>query len=139
MYSIPRDQEQKLEAIEFPYTYSKGSVSVKIYKTPNGSYDSFTLMYYQDGARKRTVFATFEAALEEAKEVARLLGSKDVDVLELRSADKAAYQRAVNLLAEVGTPIEVAVAQFVEAKKFLGDTPLITAVEYYAKRREADV
>lgn len=148
---------RELEAPEFPYTHREYSVSVKIYRTPHkaprgeskapeevpqapvGDYDSFTLVYYQDGTRKRVVFKTFEAALAEAKAVARLLGSKDVDVLELRSADRAAYLRATELLKELNTPIEAAVAEYVQAKRLLGDVPLIQAIEYYLRRHPSQM
>jgi len=91
---------QEQVEITFPYTHSKPgySVSVKIYKTPRDGYDAFTLAYYQDGQRRRVLCNTFESAVEEADDVVKLLGSKDVDVLELRSADKAAYRRAREVL-----------------------------------------
>ena len=58
------------EEIEFPSTYSKGSVNVKIYRTPTKGCDSYTSSYWQDGQRKRPVFNSFENALKEAKAVA---------------------------------------------------------------------
>jgi hypothetical protein len=63
------------EEITFPYTHSKGSVSIKIYCTPTRGCDSYTLSYRQDGARKRPTFTTFDRALKEAKAVALKLGS----------------------------------------------------------------
>jgi hypothetical protein len=50
----------KPEEITFPFAVKKGSVSVKIYKTPSHGCDAFTLAYYQDGARKRPTFPTFD-------------------------------------------------------------------------------
>jgi len=124
------------ETIEFPYTYTrpKCSISFKIYKTPRQDYDAYTLAYYQDSQRKRVLFSTFEAALAEADEVAKLLGSKDVDVLELRSADRAAYKRARELLDPLGISIEVAAAEYAHARRLLGNTPLSTAVEFYLRK-----
>jgi integrase len=128
------EKGQESEEITFPYTYSRYSVSVKIYKTPRQDYEAYTLIYYQDGERKRRLFSTFEAALKEAEEVANLLGSKDVDVLELRSADRASYRRARELLDPLGVGLEVAAAQYAHSKKLLGDTPLSTAVEFYLRK-----
>jgi hypothetical protein len=129
------------EAIDFPYTYTKPkcSVSFKIYKTPRQEYDAFTLVYYQEGERKRKLCSTFEAALAEADEVAKLLGSKDVDVLELRSADRAAYRRARELLDPLGISIEVAAAMVAYCKKLLGDTPMSTAAEYYLRKHPSKI
>src|SRR3954468_6118936 len=93
-------KQQQNEEISFPFTYSKprSSFRAKIYRTPRNGYDAFTLMYYQGGERKRVLFGSLDAAMKEADDVAKLLGSKDVDVLELRSADRAAYRRARELL-----------------------------------------
>src|SRR5882672_7781846 len=117
--------------IVFPLTVSVGSVRVKIYSTPSHGSESFTLSYYQDGIRQRPTFADFDLAKKEAKIVASRLGSKDADVLALTSGDRAAYLRARELLGSVGVSIEAAVAQFVEAKKALGQVPLTRAVDYY--------
>lgn len=129
------------ETIEFPYTYTKPKCSVlfKIYKTPRQEYDAFTLVYYQDRERKRKLCSTFEAALAEADEVAKLLGSKDVDVLELRSADRAAYRRAREVLDPLGISIEVAAVQYAHMVKILGDTPPVTAAEYYARKHPSKI
>src|SRR5215471_861040 len=120
----PRKQEEQ-EEITFPYSYTKPghSVSVKIYKTPRDGYDAFTLAYYQDGTRKRLLCNTLESALKEAEDVVKLLGSKNVDLLELRSADKAVYRRARELLDPLGVSLEVAAADYAYIKRILGDTP----------------
>lgn len=124
------------EIIEFPYEYSrpKCSVTFKIYKTPRQDYDAYTLVYYQDGQRKRKLCSTFEGALAEADEVAKLLGSKDVDVLELRGADRAALRRALELLNPLGISIDVAAAEYAHIKRLLGDTPPTVAAEYYVRK-----
>ena len=90
---------KKNAEIIFPFKVSKGSVSVKIYRTPSRGCESFTLSYYQDGARKRPAFPNFGAAKAEADVVVRKLASCNIDVLQLTSADRAAYQRARHLLA----------------------------------------
>ena len=81
---------------------------MKIYHTPSHGCDSFTLAYWQDGARKRPTFGTFEKAKDEAEAVATRLGNSDADVLTLTSADRAAYLRARQLLDGAGVPIEAA-------------------------------
>ena len=57
-----------------------------------------------------------------------------MDVLTLKSADRAAYLRAQQFLDPLGVPIETAAAQFAEAKRALGDVPLSQAVEFYLLR-----
>ncbi len=112
---------------------------VKIYCTPSHGCESFTLAYWQDGVRKRPTFPTFDKAKAEADLVVNRLGSAQGDVLTLESADRSAYLRAKELLAEVSTPIEVAAAQFAAAKKALRNVPLLTAVEFYLKRHPVEV
>jgi integrase len=119
---------------KFPFSVKRGSVEVKIYRTPSHDCDRYTISYYQDGARKRPSFSTFEEAKSEAETVAGRLASTDADVLVLRSADRAAYQRARQLLDPHGVAIETAAVQFTEAKGKLGDVPLIQAVGFYLKR-----
>jgi hypothetical protein len=121
---------------QFPYVVEKGSVSVTIYHGVYRGYHSYTVSYYQDGVRKRPVFADFKRAKKEAIFVARRLGSQDADVLELRSADRAAYQRARQLLDPIGVGVEMAAAQFADAKTRLGAVPLSVAVDFYLHRHK---
>ena len=62
------------------------------------------------------------------------LSRTDADVLTLTSADRASYLRARQLADSVGVPLEAAMAQFVEAKRMLGEVPLVHAAEYFLKR-----
>src|SRR5207244_3468110 len=52
----------------------------------------------------------------------------------LKSADRVAYLRAIELLAPVGVPIEMAAAHFADAKQKLGNVPLSVAVDFYLRR-----
>ena len=85
-----------MKKITFPLLVKRGSVSVKIYRTPTNGCESFTLAYYQDGVRKRPTFPTIEAAKDEADVIVNRLGSAEADVLTLASADRAAYLRALS-------------------------------------------
>lgn len=123
-----------MKKITFPFVVKQGSVSVKIYRTPSNGCDSYTLAYYQDGVRKRPTFSTFQAAKDEADIIANRLGNSDSDILTLTSADRAAYLRVRQLLDPIGLGIETAAAQVADARKLLGDVPLIQAVEFYLKR-----
>lgn len=69
----------------------KGSVQVQVYRCPRKTgYTDCCMVYDQDGVRKRANFSDFERAMKEAESVADRLGSKDADVLVLKSADRAA-------------------------------------------------
>ncbi len=119
---------------EFPVVVKRGSVSIKIYRTPTHDCERFTISYYQDGVRQRPSFSTFDAAKAEAEAVASRLASTDAAVLKLTSADSSAYQRARQHLDPLGVAIEIAAAEFSDAKKKLGDVSLSQVVEFYLKR-----
>ncbi|MBP7431884.1 MAG: hypothetical protein KBC05_20810, partial [Candidatus Hydrogenedentes bacterium] len=105
----------------FPMAIRKGSVQVKIYRCPRKTgYTDYCVVYYQDGVRKRNNFSDFERAKKEAEFVAERLGSKDADVLVLKSADRGAYQLARRILDPLGVSVESAALQFAEAVKRLG-------------------
>ena len=123
-----------MKNITFPIVVKRGSVSVKIYRTPSNGCDSYTLSFYQDGVRKRPTFSTLQAAKDEANIVVNRLGNSDADILTLTSADRSAYLRARQLLDPFGLAIETAAAQVADARKLLGDVPLAHAVEFYLKR-----
>src|SRR3954454_19050840 len=96
-------KQEEQEEISFPYTYTKpkSSVTVKIYKTPRDGYDAFTVVYYKDGERKRIMTKSFEAAIKEADDATKFLGSASGDVLELSSADRATHLRCKELEAKI--------------------------------------
>lgn len=126
--------KRKPAEITYPFEVKKGSVSVKIYKTPSHGCGSFTLAYYQDGVRKRPTFPSFDAAKAEADLVVRKLASSDIDVLLLKSAERASYQRARDLLDPLKVSLEVAAGQYAHAKASLGEIPLSAAVEFYLRK-----
>ena len=98
-----------------------------------------SLSYYQNGVRQRPTFASLQAARDEADVIANRLGNTDADVLTLTSADRAAYLRARQLLDPFGIQIEEAASELVQAKRVLGEVPLLQAAEYYVKRHPAHI
>ncbi len=128
-----------MKTVQFPHKVKRGSVTVKIYRTPSHGCDSFTLSYYQDGVRKRPTFPDFENAKVEAELIATRLASKDSYSLTLSSADCAAYSRARQVLDPLGVAIETAAVQFADARQRLGDVPLSYAVEFYLKRHPTNI
>ncbi len=124
-----------MKQIQFPVTVKRGSVSVKIYRTPSHGCDSFTLSFCQDGVRKRPTYPSFQQAKDEADAVVNRLGNSDFDILTLTSADRAACLRARQLLDPFGLAIKTAAAQIADARKLLGDVPLTQAVSRVGNRR----
>jgi integrase len=119
---------------KFPIEIKRGSARVKIYFTPSKGCDSYTLSYWFNGQRKRQTFSDLSNAKQEAERMANRLTKGDLDVLTLSSADRASYLRARNLLDPLGVALEMAAADYEQARKALGEIPLSEAVEFYLKR-----
>ena len=118
---------------KYPLTVKRGNVRVKIYRGKTRGCWSYTVAYYAAGGRQRVVFAGLDQARQEAELVANKICQGELDVLELKSDDRLAYTRARQLLQPAGTPLEVAVMQFVEAAGILGGASLVEAAKYYAQ------
>ena len=67
------------------------------------------------------------------------LAATDADVLTLTSADRAAYQRARQVLDPIGVLIETSAVEYASARTRLGSVPLSTAVEFYLKRHPTEI
>ncbi|MBM3840279.1 MAG: hypothetical protein FJ398_20405 [Verrucomicrobia bacterium] len=121
-----------------PITIKRGFVTVKIYRTRSAlGYESFQMADYSSGRRKIRTFSDLLEAKKEAGLIADRMSHGDLDVLTLRSEDRAAYLRAVEALRGTGFPLEVAAVQFAEASKILGGDSIIEAARFYAKRHPA--
>ena len=112
----------------------RGSATVKIYLTPHGGKNYYTLSYWLAGKRKRQVFPTLQAAKDEAAVKAIAFTNGDLGAAKLTNADSAAYARAVALLEPVGAPLELAASEYANAVKRLGSVSLSQAVDYYLRR-----
>jgi hypothetical protein len=92
-----------------------GSAVVRVYLTPIGDRQFFTISYWADGKRKRQLFPSYEKAVEAAKQAGEQLAKGDLGSADLSATERVACRRAMNLLAPTGVPIEVAAGQFAEA------------------------
>jgi integrase len=122
----------------FPLTVKRGSVSVRIYYTPNRGRDCFTVSYCNP-TRKRKTFAELEPAKLEAERIATQLATGAVDLTKISSADWACYIRAKQLADSISVPLDSVAAILVEATKRLGSIPLATAIEYFLKKHPKDL
>jgi integrase len=112
----------------------RGSATVKIYLTPHGGKNYYTLSYWLEGIRKRQVFSSLQAAKDEAVVKAIAFTNGDLGAAKLTNAESAAYSRAVALLEPVGAPLEFAASEYASAVKRLGAVSLSQAVDSYLKR-----
>jgi integrase len=118
---------------KFPITVKRGNVRVKIYFTPSNGCDAYTLAYYFGGKRVRKTFADLSKAQLEAETVANRICAGELNVLTLTSEDRTAYVRAMEMLKPSGTPLEIAVMQFVETAKLLDGASMLEAAKFYLR------
>lgn len=117
----------------------RGNVTVKIYTDKNRAngtnYDQFVLAYYDGPKRVKKRFADLEEAKREAELAATRLANGEVEVLRLTSLDRVNYLQALDTLRPLGRQLNLAVAEFAEAMKFLPPGPsLREAVADFARR-----
>jgi integrase len=123
---------------EFPKEIKRGSLSVRIYETPAKGYPLYSLVYYQDGSRKREYNADYAILLKRADEVLDdLMSARPVEDGALSSGERSEYLRAKVIVSKLNKPLEIAVRHYAEAVKILGNDLVIEAAREYAKRHPA--
>jgi hypothetical protein len=103
--------QSALDAKKSKWLVGRGSATVKIYLTPHGRKNYYTVSYWLEGKRKRQVFTTLQAAKDEATVKAIAFTNGDLGAAKLTNAESAAFSRAVSLLEPVGAPLELAASE----------------------------
>jgi integrase len=112
----------------------RGNITVRTYRYQKNGATYFNVADYSSGKRVFLGFPDLKKAKCEAELIAARMATGDQDVLQLRSSDRAAYMRAVQLLAPSGVPLESAVAQFAEASRILGKASVVEAAKFFVQR-----
>jgi integrase len=118
-----------------------GSVTVKIYESKPRGRALFTVTYRDTNNRRvKKSFADLEKAKTEAYAAAAKIQSGQIDVLELKSEDRIAYQHAIAVLKPTGQPLDTAAEQYAEAFKQLnGSGSLLEAARYFRKHHTTEL
>lgn len=127
-----------------PLVIKQGNVSLKIYEGQNRvngtAYPQFTLVYYIGAQRIRKRFVDLAEAKKEAIIAAKNLARGDLQALKLTSADREVYMQAIKNLRPFSLPLNVAVAEYVAAKKLLSPgATLKEAIEFFNKRSPGNI
>ena len=85
-----------------------------------GRYRVFEVANYSYGRRHLRSFSDHSMAIEEAKRIARLVASGEIEAAGLGAKERASYGRDVELLRETGMPIDLAAEHYAEAFRILG-------------------
>ncbi len=119
----------------WPLLVKQGSVTVKVFNTPENGKDRYTVEWYEGGLRKRFTRVDLAEARHEAKTTAERLDAGRGAALHLTGKDRDAYVYAVAKLRSLSLPLNVAIDEFIEAKKV--GVPLLTAAKYYQLHNHA--
>ena len=135
-----RPTQGKTKKISFPVVVERGPTGVKgtatILRTPTTvdkkTYESFTVVYYHAGARRRLRFNKYAKAYSKAEAIATELSNGHKDALFLSGDERRIYEAAVEGLAKAGSPaLDSVVREYVAAKEKLGDTSLVEAASFF--------
>lgn len=118
-----------------PYATAKfGSAVVPIYRSTSEGRTRFTISYHRDGKRMRQAFSKLDVAKKEARIVAHRIQAGQQHVTDLKPHERDAYVTAAKLLKEFDMPLVAAVQEYIRARKVLGETSLVGAVEEFSRR-----
>ena len=112
-----------------------GSVAVKIYRSETRGRPLFTVAYRDTNNRRvKRSFADLNEARSEAHAAAAKIQNGQIDVLELNSRDRIAYQHALAVLKPTGQPVDSVAEQYAEAFKLLNGTgSIVEAARFFQK------
>ena len=124
---------------EKPIVVKFGNASVRVYRGRTRDYHYFQVPDFSNGKRKLLTFSTEEDARAKAEDIAKNLNSGQVEVLKLTTADVAAHRRAVELLKPTGVALELATAEYAEAKARLGNRSIAEAVTFFLRHNPSSL
>ena len=114
-------------------------VKIPIYLSPRRGEESYLIAYYAEGLRKRERISKIEDAKKRAKKLIDELATGSAHVTAFSLKQTAAIMDAVEILRPLNTTLTEAVRQFAEARKVLGETPLLEAAQFFVKHREEEL
>lgn len=124
---MPKAKSKSTE--EWPILVKQGSVTAKIFRTPENGKDRFTVEWYEGGQRKRLTRVDLEEAKTEAKFVAERLNAGQGEILALSGKDRDSFQHAKAKLRALDIPLADAIDEYVAAKAI--GVPLLAAAKHY--------
>jgi integrase len=122
----------------WPQYVKSGNTQVPIYhrerQIKGRQYHEFVVAYYTpEGSRKQEAFGDFEKAKKKAESVTGSLAKGDIKTLTLSGNEVLEYERAKQVLAPLDVHLDVAIADYAEAKKKLGTRSLSDAVHWFMR------
>jgi len=118
-----------------PISVKVGNVTLKIYKGTSHGYPLHTLVWYEAGKRQRRTFSELQEAKDEAQILGTRIESGNRTAAKMKNTDADAMGLALRDLQPLGIPLNVAVKEYVAARKILDGGSIVEAARFYAARR----
>ena len=96
----------------------------------------YTMAFNLDGRRQRRMFTDREEAKHEAKLAAEKIQRGLEANNDLSTRDREIFHAARKILTPLDTPMLAAVEEYARARKLLGDLPLLNAVQWFLRQNE---
>ena len=120
----------------FPITVTKGSASVKIYRTINRGVPTYTVSFVGASGRVLRQFRDLDEAKREAASRASALALGDLEALRLGGRERQLYVAASEALHPTGVSIDIAARTFAAAFDLLGGDSILEACRHFARHRD---
>ena len=128
-----------MKRIRFPILVKRGSSIVKIYRDRKPSATYYRVVYHLGGKRHRLNFNDLHKATSDAEAKASQLSRGDIDAMQLSGRDRLEFGRAKDAIREHGVPLDAVAIEYNEARKLLGQVPILDAVRFYARHHGAGI
>lgn len=138
---MPSPAKARPKASDFPIVVERGPTGLKgtakIYRAPvcvkGERYDSYLVTYYDQGQRRRQRFNEYLKAFSFAEEKATQLSGGELAAVSLKNEDQRIYGAAVDGLKPFGVSLELAVREYIAARKLLGPVNLLDAARFHQR------
>lgn len=122
---------------KWPQEIKNGNSLVRIYRYENKGHPEFKVSFYQGGKRKLETFADYADARKRAGAVNDSVANGELEAAALSRDERILFFRAVENLKKIDVPLDIAAAEYAEARGALGDVPLRDAVRFWVRNNAA--
>ena len=115
----------------YPRIVRSGSAKVSVRRYQNKGHTYYRIEWWIGGKRRTEQHKDEADALREAATKAAQIARGDVDSAQLRGTDRLIYGRAVEFVRPLGISLDLAAAEYAEARQVLGSVPVLEAAKFW--------
>lgn len=128
------------EPTEFPVRVTGEPTNITIYKETHDGQPRFMVSYYDAAcARHRRRCSNYQKADALASKLSKEIKKGGWDLLTLRGTEKHSYERAKESLRLCQIPLDIAVHEYMEARKVLNGFGLLEAARAFIQKQDEKI